>query len=190
MAYPLARETHRACVQALWARTPPEVRAYLGVLEARVASLEAMVQALQEQNCTLQEQLNHISRHSFRPLSSDPPRPQRPSRHRGKRRRGGQPGHPGATRTLLPVEEVDEVVGGKPEACTQCHGPLWGDDPAPWRQQGIEMPPIRPVVTAYQWHQLVCPACGTVTRAPGPAGVPRGTYGPRRQARVALCTGA
>jgi transposase len=26
----------------------------------------------------------------------------------------------------------------------------------------IEMPPIQPVVTAYQWHQLTCPACGYV----------------------------
>jgi transposase len=54
----------------------------------------------------------------------------------------------------------------------------------------IEMPPIKPVVTEYQWHQLVCSVCGEVTRAPWPAGVPSGTYGPRVQATVALCTGA
>jgi hypothetical protein len=41
----------------------------------------------------------------------------------------------------------------------------------------MEIPPIQPVVTAYQWHQLVCPACGETTRAPWPAGVPSGTYG-------------
>jgi transposase len=45
-------------------------------------------------------------------------------------------------------------------------------------------------VTEYQWHQLVCPACGETTRAPWPPGVPSGTYGPRVQATVALCTGA
>jgi transposase len=54
----------------------------------------------------------------------------------------------------------------------------------------IEMPPIKPVITEYQWHQLVCPACGETTRAPWPAGVPSGTYGPRVQATVALYTGA
>jgi transposase len=183
-------DTHPAFLQELWDQVPPEVRAYLEMLEARVASLEAMVQALQEQNRILQEQLNQTSRYSFHPSLSDPPRPQRPRRHRGKRRRGGQPGHPGATRTLIPVEEVDEVVVVKPEACTHCHVPLWGDDPTPWRHQVIEMPPLRPVVTEYQWHQLVCPACGTVTRAPWPVGVPSGTYGPRIQAMVALCTGA
>ena len=52
------------------------------------------------------------------------------------------------------------------------------------------MPPLQPVVTEYQWHQLTCPACGETTRAPWPAGVPSGTYGPRVHATVALCTGA
>ena len=78
----------------------------------------------------------------------------------------------------------------KPEQCTHCQAPLSGDDPTPWRHQVIEIPPIKPVVTEYQWHQLVCAACGEVSRAPWPAGVPSGTYGPRVQATVALCTGA
>jgi transposase len=88
------------------------------------------------------------------------------------------------------VEEVDEVVVIKPEQCTHCHAPLSGDDPQPRRHQVIEIPPITPVVTEYQWHQLVCATCGEVTRAPWPAGVPSGTYGPRVQATVALYTGA
>src|SRR4029450_1606109 len=95
-----------------------------------------------------------------------------------------------------------------------CHAPLSGDDPTPFRHQVMEIPPIQPVVTEYQlhqpvrpacgahtatirpvvpeyqWHQLVCPACGETTRAPWPAGVPSGTYGPRVHATVALCTGA
>ena len=159
-------------------------------LEARVETLTSMVHALEEQVGTLQAQLNQTSRNSSRPPSSDPPQPQRPSRPRGKRRRGGQLGHPGHTRTLLPVEAVNEVVVIKPEECTQCHALLSGDDPKPWRHQVIEIPPITPVVTEYQWHQLACPACGAITRAPWPAGVPSGTYGPRVQATVALCTGA
>ena len=36
----------------------------------------------------------------------------------------------------------------------------------------------------------MCSACGETTRAPWPAGVPSGTYGPRVQATVALYTGA
>jgi transposase len=176
-------EAHPVLPQASWDQTPPEVQAYIRALEARVVTLEAMVQALQEQ-------LTQTSRNSSRPPSSDPPQHQRSSRPRGKRRRGGQPGHPGHTRPLLPVNEVDEVVVLKPEECPSCHAPLAGDDPTPWRHQVIELPPITPVVTEYQWHQLVCAACGEVSRAPWPSGVPSGTYGPRVQATVALCTGA
>src|SRR5215217_6813574 len=183
MAYPVAMERLAALPRDIWERTPPEAQAYIGTLEARVATLEDMVR-------TLQEQLNQSSRNSSRPPSSDPPQSQRPTRPRGQRRRGGQPGHPGQTRTLVPVEDVDEVVVLKPEQCSGCHAPLSGDDPTPFRHQVIEIPPIKPVITEYQWHQLPCPACGETTRAPWPPGVPSGTYGPRVHATVALCTGA
>src|SRR5262245_37910424 len=171
-------------------RTPPEAQAYIRALEARVETLTSMVHAFQEQVGTLQQQLHQTSRNSSRPLSSDPPHRERPHHPRSTRRRGGQPGHPGSTRTLIPVKDVDEVVVIKPAQCTHCQAPLSGDDRKPWRHQVIELPPCKPVVTEYEWHQLVCPACGTTTRAPWPAGVPSGTYGPRVQATVALCTGA
>src|SRR5256885_9370580 len=183
MAYPVAMETRAALPRDIWERTPPEAQAYIGTLEARVATLEDRVRALQEQ-------LNQTSRNSSRPPSSDPPQSPRPSRPRGTRRRGGQPGHPGHTRPLIPVEDVDEVVVIKPDQCSGCHAPLSGEDATPFRHQVIEIPPIKPVITEYQWHQLVCPNCGTATRAPWPTGVPSGTYGPRVHATVALYTGA
>jgi transposase len=88
------------------------------------------------------------------------------------------------------VEEVDEVVVLKPKQCRSCQAPLSGEDASPFRHQVIEMPPIKPVITEYHWHQLTCSECGETTRAPWPDGVPSGTYGPRIQATVALCTGA
>jgi len=183
-------ETPRAIPHDMWEQLPPEAQASIRALEARVEALEAMVQAFQEHNRAWQEQLHQTARNSSRPPASDPPHSARPHRPRSKRRRGGQPGHPGHTRPLLPVEAVDEVVVIKPEQGAHCHAPLSGDAPTPWRHQVIEIPPITPVVTAYQWHQLVCATCGEATRAPWPAGVPSGTYGPRVQATVALCTGA
>src|SRR5919199_6018034 len=183
-------DTHPALPQDLWDQTPPEVRAYIETLEGQVQTLTSMIHTLQEQVRALQEQVTQTSRNSSRPPSSAPPQSPHPPRPRGQRRRGGQPGHLGQTRTLVPVEEVDEVVVLKPEQCRGCHGPLSGDDPTPFRHQVLEIPPIKPVITEYQWHQLVCPACGEPTRAPWPAGVPSGTYGPRAHATVALCTGA
>ena len=183
-------ETPPALPHEVWERTPSEAQTHIRALEACLETLASLVHALQEQVRTLQEQLNQTSQNSSRPPSSDPPQHSRTRRPRSHRRRGGQLGHPGHTRTLIPVEDVDEVVVIKPEQCAHCHAPLAGDDLTPWRHQVLEIPPSKPVVTEYQWHQLVCTACGEVTRAPWPAGVPSGTYGPRVQATVALCTGS
>jgi transposase len=168
MAYPMAMDTHPILPQQLWNQTPFEVQVYIRALEARLESLEALeakVHTLQEQVRTLEEQLKQTSRNSSRPPSSDPPQALRPKRPRSGRRRGGQPGHRGQTRTLIPVEDVNEVVPIKPEQCASCHAPLLGDDPAPFRHQVIEIPPIEPVIPEYQWHQLVCPDCGETTRS-------------------------
>jgi transposase len=66
-------------------------------LEARVAELE--------------QRLNRSSRNSSLPPSQDPPStPPRPPKPDAGRRRGGQPGHEGKNRPLLPLERVDQVV--------------------------------------------------------------------------------
>src|SRR5919205_470592 len=190
MAYLIAMDTHPSLPPDLWEQTPPAIRAYIESLEEQVQALTSMVHILQEQVRTLEERLNQTSRNSSRPPSSDPPQHPHPRRPPGKRRRGGQPGHPGHTRTLVPVEEVDEVVGLKPQQCSRCQAPLWGDDASPFRHQVIEIPPIKPAITEYQWHQVTCPECGETTRAPWPEGVPSDSYGPRVHATVALCTGS
>jgi transposase len=91
---------------------------------------------------------------------------------------------------LVPVERVDTVVPVKPERCHHCQHPLQGEDAQPQRHQVTEILPVKPVVTEYQLHALVCPVCGEATRAELPPGVPTGGFGPRLQATAALCTGA
>lgn len=169
----------------VWERTPAEAQAYIRALEARVAALEATVQRLLER-------LRMDSQNSSQPPSSDPPAMRRPrQRHRASGRKpGGQPGHHGQTRALVPLEEVEAVLPVKPTRCTRCQHPLHGADGQPQRHQVTDLLPVRPVVTEYQVHALVCPACGTTTRADLPVGVPTGGFGPRVQAIVALCTGA
>ena len=75
---------------------------------------------------------------------------------------------------MRPVEAVDVVLPVKPMCCRRCQHPLQGEDPQPQRHQVTEIPPVKPVVTEYQLHRLVCPACGEATRAEVPAGVPTG----------------
>jgi transposase len=176
----------------VWERTPVEAQAYVRALEARVTALASAVQRLEATVQHLTERLQQDSRTSSRPPSSDPPQAigKRPHRAPSGRRPGGQPGHEGQARALLPVEAVDSVIPVQPMRCQRCQHLLRGDDPHPHRHQVTEIPVVKPMVTEYQLHRMVCPACGAATRAEVPAGVPTGEFGPRVQAIAALCTGA
>ena len=181
--------------QELWDQIPAHVQAALWVVvdgyEQRIATLEAQVAGLQGEVRELKAQLNQTSQNSSRPPSSDGPRVQRqPPRQPSGRKRGAQPGHPPYSRTLLPVEQVAEVVTCKPHACRRCGQPLHGRDPQPRRHQVLEVPPATPQVTEYQLHRLVCARCGITTCGALPAGVPASSYGPRLASLIALCGGA
>lgn len=159
-------------------------------LRARVQTLEAMVAALQEHVRNLEARLARRSGNSSRPPSSDPPGSPPPARpkHTG-RRRGGQPGHEGHTRTLVPPEQVTQRYVLKPCACRRCGNALTGDDPSPYLHQVADTPKVTGTVDEYQLHALPCDRCGTSTRAPLPEGVPTGQFGPRLQAIIAVCSG-
>src|SRR5215831_2742336 len=76
---------------------------------------------LQAEVKRLQVQLAQTSANSHKPPSSDPPpRAQVKVRELNVRPRGGQPGHPGTTRLLQPVTEVDELHVCKPTHCVGC----------------------------------------------------------------------
>ena len=145
-------------------------------LEARVAELE--------------QRLNRSSRNSSLPPSQDPPStPPRPRQPDSGRRRGGQPGHEGKNRPLLPLERVDQVVEHWPERCQAC-AHVFGEDErvdvaAVHRHQVSELPPIAVTVSEHRLHRVRCPACAACTRAELPTGVPRSAFGPRLQAAVA-----
>jgi transposase len=62
---------------------------------------------------------------------------------------------------------------------------LTGADPEPLRHQVWELPEIKPIVTEYQQHRLVC-SCGCSTCGELPKGVPPGEAGPRLIAFAAL----
>src|SRR4051812_2783335 len=135
----------------LWGSLPPEVRGLILALRAEVAELQAKVQSLQQQVQTLQDRLNRNSTNSSRPPSSDPPSvKRRPPRPPSSLRTGGQPGHVGHNRPLLPP---DRTLVLKPTQCRRCGTALQGTDPQPLRRQVLELPPLRPEVTEYQVHR-------------------------------------
>jgi transposase len=177
---PLMERTELPLPPEIWAATPNAAQALILAQRERIRELEV--------------RLSQNSANSSRPPSSDPPqaprkRPMVPS----GRRRGGQPGHRGACRALLPVEQADAVVTVVPAGCRHCGQPFPETTPRSrarvWRHQVVELLPLAVRVTEYQMAVRRCVACGQRTRAALPPGVPRGPFGVRLTAVIALLSG-
>jgi transposase len=188
-----------ALAPEVWERIPPEAQASIRALQARVGAWEETGQRVHATSRQVEATVHQVraprqqhSRPSSRPPSRDPPQAlgPRPRREPSGRRPGGQPGHEGQTRALLPVEAGDGLIAVKPARCPRGQPPWQGAAPQPQRQHVPEIPAVRPVVTEYQRQRLVCPAWGDAMRPAVPAGVPAGGFGPRVQAITALCAGA
>jgi len=157
-------------------------------LEAKVAELEAVIREIQSR-------LGTNSQNSSLPPSRDPlEAPPRPKNSPSGRKRGGQPGHGGAQRELLPISEVDHVVEHRPTKCDHCDAKLPAhsapEDPPPIRHQVYELPEKLYEVTEHQAHACACPKCGKVTRETLPADVAESCFGSRLVSFLAFLTGA
>jgi transposase len=155
----------------------------------RVGELVEANQRLEARVAELERRLNRSSRNSSLPPSQDPPSaPPRPGGKSSGRGRGGQPGHAGRNRRLLPPEQVDEVVEHWPGRCRSCAHvfgePELVDAAEPWRHQVAELPAIAVRVTEHRLHGVRCPECATSTRAELPRELPRSAFGPRLQAAI------
>jgi len=169
--------------------------AALAVGEARIAELERLVAELRNQLSALVKADGQDSSNSNQPPSSDAPgrgvSQRRKNKRDKKKRRGGQKGHRGSHRGLLPPEEVDELVHLYPGECENCWEKLPEvSDPAARRYQYTELCPLARHVTEFVRHAVACPDCGYKTRAAyDPAVIPRFAFGPRLMSVVALLTG-
>ena len=179
-----------------WVTWPPAARALISAW----APLVGEVVTLRERVRALEARVGQNSSNSSRPPSSDSPYvPRRrvtPVAPPSGRRAGGQPGHTGHFRALVPPERVDIVVDHWPECCVGCTTPLVAttsagrgehEDYVP--HQVTELPPLRAMVMEHRLHRVACAHCGATTRATLPADVPAGAFGPRMQATVATLSG-
>lgn len=178
-----SENTNVAFTEEDWHETPASVqKAFLHLLN-RVTTLEQKV-------ANLEEQLNRNSDNSSQPPSQDgPDKAILKKSEKSARKRGGQPGHPGAKRPLVPLEWVKESYDIKPEQCAHCGVTLTEDDQNPYRHQVVEIPPMIAEVREYRLHSCTCQQCGKKTRGILPSGVPAGAFGPRIEAMVGLLSG-
>ena len=159
----------------------------------RVGELIEANRRLEARVCELEQRLNRNSQNSSLPPSQDPPSaPPRPRQPRSGRRAGGQPGHEGKHRPLLPLERVDEVVEHWPERCRACARRFSDEEridaAAPRRHQVCELPAIAVTVSEHRLHRLRCSACAAETRAELRTDVASACFGPRLQAAATTLT--
>ena len=154
---------------SLWATFPIEAKMVILLMAEQIGALERRVEELEEQ-------VRANSTNSSKPPSADPPGTPRRRHASSGHKPGGQPGHPGHSRKLLPPEAVTHREDCFPPECRKCGVPL----PAvpchvPLRDQVIELPRVHPDVIEYVRHRVQCPCCAVVTTARRPVGAPPGS---------------
>jgi transposase len=153
--------------------------------EKQIADLERQL-ALRKRNST----------NSSKPPSSDGlvgDQRLRGRKHKSKRRPGGQLGHPGHHRPLVPTAEVNTIEVVLPQRCGHC-GKNLPQKPSqvitegePRRHQVTEVPPVKAHITEYQFPNVACGGCGKATRASLPEEI-AGRLGPQLTALIAYWT--
>jgi hypothetical protein len=180
-------------------RENEELRRKVAEGEKQIAEREKQIADAEKQIADLERQLalrKRNSTNSSKPPSSDglagKQRP-RGRKHKSKRKPGGQPGHPGHHRALIPTAEVNAVEVLLPQQCGHCGRNLpqkpgqMRTEGEPRRHQVTEVPPVKVHVTEYQFPNVVCGGCGKTTRAPLPAEI-AGHFGPQLTALIAYWT--
>lgn len=98
--------------------------AKVGIRDARIAELEAQFKAALERIAELEARLGRNSRNSKRLPSSDGPGVERGKKPTTGRKPGGQPGHKGQWREVLPPEMVGCIEPVFLTGCKRCEGAL------------------------------------------------------------------
>lgn len=142
--------------------------AKLSEQEARLAEQAIQIAELTAKVTKLTEALSLNSKNSNLPPSSDGPGANakgKPLRKFGGKR-GGQKGHRGNHRRLLPAEAVDTFVDLFPAVCMGCgHDLVALLDADACRYQQLDLRNHRPHVTEWRRHEVACKRCGAATRA-------------------------
>ncbi len=132
--------------------------------------------------------LEKNSKTSSKPPSSDEPKdkdpkPEPKDKDPKKRKPGGQLGHKGTARKLMPIEDVDEIIPHYAGKCKNCSKELPQDETAnvvgePFRWQITEIEPIKANVIEHQGHTTLC-ECGCLTSAQLLPEIVKSNFGPR-----------
>lgn len=159
-------------------RTVQRQRTQIQQLEARLAKLEDRLRELE--GPARATAANSSLPPSADPIGAAPAVVKKPT----GRAIGGQMGHQGHGRSLLPVEKVDEVVAHRPVRCVYCGQRLAADarGRVVARRQVMELPARPLVVVEHQAIACCCRRCGQESAGKIPVEVKKSVCGPRLSA--------
>ncbi|MBD3893994.1 IS66 family transposase [Hydrogenophaga sp.] len=172
--------------------TPAPVSELPSALPDTVPGCHELIHQLMQRLSWLEERVSLNSRNSSKPPSSDGPAtpPARPSKSPSGKKLGGQPGHKGSFRAMVPEQDVQHRTQCQPPAqCDACGSAIKVDGDKPIRHQVFELPKIEPIVSEYVRLRGICSGCGRKHHGALPAGVPSGQLGPRALALVGTLAG-
>ena len=176
--------------QVAFAKQEAFYKEQLAERDDTITLLLQVIEGLKERVIALEAKLNTNSSNSSKPPSTDPPwKAPKKQTGTGSNKKGGQPGHKGVARELLPVEDVDDIVICKPAETCGCGGLITLNPTVFERKQVFELPVIRPHVTEFQIFTGCCTECSCKCRGSLPVGTPSGMLGPRALATVSCLTG-
>lgn len=161
-------------------RTVRRQRAQIQQLEARLAKLEDRLRELE--GPARATAANSSLPPSANPIGAAPAVVKKPT----GRGIGGQMGHEGHGRSLLPLEQVDEVVTHRPVRCAHCGGRLAASAQGRVvaRHQVMELPERPVVVVEHQALACGCRRCGKESAGKIPASIKQSVCGPRLSAMM------
>lgn len=162
------------------------IKIVIDTLLTIIGEQQEIIKAQKKEIEALKEKLNTNSDNSSKPPSTNLFKSNK-KKKKGKRNRGGQPGHPGVTRNLLPKSEVDHIEKHQPPSLCECGGEIKEMDEYS-RHQVHDLPPVTTVVTEHQLFYGCCEDCGKTHQAELPPHVPTGILGPYLLALIATLT--
>lgn len=146
-------------------------------LARRFEVLETENKKLSLENAQLKERLNNNSSNSSLPPSKSLKKKKNNRQSSGKLS-GGQRGHKGHYRELLPSDQVDSIENCQLLKNCLCGGKIKSSGDY-MRHQVYELPLLKLHVTEYQLQKGCCENCGQKQVASLPVGVTWGITGPR-----------
>jgi transposase len=158
--------------------TLEECHKLIQLLLDTINNLSKRVEMQEIENRYLKERLNNNSSNSSLPPSKDFKKKKKSTRQPSGKKSGGQPGHKGHYRELLPSDQVDFIQTCELPTDCPCGGKikLTGDYV---RHQVYELPVLKLDITEYQLQQGCCDRCRHKHVADLPKGVTWGITGPR-----------